>query len=99
MTGLKEVPPESPDHGQNFHAMTVEYTFADGSTAIVGERGIPDCECYQSDLLEQQSKASCPLGQVIAAFARHGVDLDRPDGYGAGLSPRDMARRAAFSLG
>jgi predicted dehydrogenase len=36
--------PDSPDHGQNFHAMTVEYTFADGSTALVGERGIPDCQ-------------------------------------------------------
>lgn len=36
--------PDSPDCSQNFHAYGIEYTFADGSKAMVQSRGIPDCD-------------------------------------------------------
>ena len=35
--------PNSPDCSQNLHIYAIEYTFADGATALVNSRAIPNC--------------------------------------------------------
>jgi predicted dehydrogenase len=35
--------PNSPDCSQNLHIYAIEYTFADGTTALVNSRAIPNC--------------------------------------------------------
>ncbi|HUT93240.1 MAG TPA: gfo/Idh/MocA family oxidoreductase [Thermoguttaceae bacterium] len=41
--GLGGCVPHSGDCGQNHHAYSMEYTFADGSTALVSNRNVPKC--------------------------------------------------------
>ncbi|NQT14049.1 MAG: gfo/Idh/MocA family oxidoreductase, partial [Planctomycetes bacterium] len=64
--GLGGWVPHSDDCGQNHHAYSMEYTFADGSTALVSDRNISGCHNDFATYVNGTKKAAQFSGNIHA---------------------------------
>jgi len=68
--GLGGRTPYDPDNSQNLHAYAIEYTFADGTKALVDGRGMKGCDTAFSTYLHGTKCAAQFSGNVHAPTAR-----------------------------
>ena len=77
--GLGGRTPYTKDCSQNFHSYAVEYTFADGTKAMVNSRGMPDCHNEFSTFVHGTKCAAMFSGNVHAPTAKIYTDQRTDD--------------------